>query len=309
MDDSFLWKNKPLLFGSLLPLMDNLYARTQQLQKTGFQAFIIAEEYLSEFATCQNDIDEYHKLIVESRKESISGYTYVSEWITQKKNEAFSVFQNTKKPWDREFTVIGKNISRAKHINERAFQQLLFAYKEKSTMLWCQELACLNPRYYKQIELPEKKAKRIVYRNVLDAFSSETGLQHIKKLSTPNLPIYGKNLIDDYWLCLDYDPKHLDYNTIATLKGYTSSPSLNMRCSLIYRPNLTFHFSKCKGVSVEFTLFFPIWSAIGYDYKSFCSLRELEGLSKVNVVLFRMIQPEIESAFKKTLKNLLQLDL
>ena len=289
-------------------LVDELYQRESLLRARGLSSFTPALRFVEDFCDTPEDLEECRSFEILFRKAWISRSKAVSDELGWYYEEADRIFKETDDTCDR-----GPTKFHRKYRKEKSIARVNIDTNIKKYRLECESYRKLETRMFSSGKFEEGqdfdiKNRKKIYKSVMDDRGSELNICRDKDLNTYNKPVYSRQLAGDWRLLFRLENKPLGLRVADTITY--SDTGMSWRTGPLLTNWLEVAQVRPGRKDCETELAFSIESFLPIreyplgieNYSKFYTAAELEAICRIHLVLYALIQEELESAFIEDLK-------
>jgi hypothetical protein len=295
-------------------LVGGYFEKEEMLLAKGLQAFRPGLRFTEDFAANKEELDEYKRFLIESKKSSVGRSSYNAEWYNKMLSEARAKFLITQDSLDDEPTEFKRHLAKMRWLEPVKLHSFKQPYKDEVARLWLQDVEQFSSHQWHGLGFDKAADRKKLYINIFKSWEKKLGFTLDKQLSTSRKPVMTKPLVAPWKLCFMIDTvyfyKPVDSDMIVHEGSITyrikPGPTLEASFGLIYDKvqNISkLQYKEC--LLHHFDMFYPIHllDITAQLYRKFYNLEELDAIVNIHLTLYELMQSEFENALAKGLSS------
>jgi len=296
-------------FSEALNLCKNVFRREKSLTDKGINSFVPYLRFTENFCETKEELQEHRGFLIESNKSHIAHEdSAFNQKLHKLQEEGKKRAAESGNLWDANITVCERRFKKLFHSDYKKWLDIQRAYKAEAEHLRQEE----TRRFYMGnvarliAEGGQEPTRLELYKELMGSGLETWGFARDKELSSREYLMYSKSINDSYKLCwsldlhtfrrpFDLEPKTLRTPSLGIVE--TIYPlGVHFTIALLVHP-ITAKKQDFRLAYFTFNFFFPIT----HYYRHFRSLQELEALIRIYIIMYELIQPELDAALIKSL--------
>jgi len=290
----------PLVSEQLLPIIDKMFMRDQEMLNAGFKVFQLDLELIETLCRNENEVQEHKKFMISEAKYKVSRWTYNAIERLKLIVERRRLELTTGDLLADEPTRFFYHFNKLRFKKPDDFAKLKEDFDQQFMLLWEEEMTRFSYGRYVNITEWTIETIKIIIREMFDEHCENLGYSFSKKFSRHNIYAYTKPIIGSWALFISADLTRL----IRIVPKSSRGEWLDMVFGIV---NLK---SKKKSLYAQNNLilpchlddFLPLGKAVFMGrliYWRYSNFRELESLINSYFILYQIIAEEFEIAVTK----------